>query len=140
MADPLSPDPFATGPRSPQTSTSDVGRSESGDSFKLNRPSIVALLYLASLLTGLTLLIGVILAYIWLGEPHAAWEETHYRYHIRTFWLSLVYAIIGCILLFVGIGFLILALIGVWVAIRSIKSLLLAQRGEPVAAVETWLW
>src|SRR3546814_8368095 len=44
-------------------------------SFDLNRPTIVALLYLASFLTGITALIGLVLAYIWKNEPHERSEE-----------------------------------------------------------------
>src|SRR3546814_3246727 len=48
-------------------------------SFDLNRPTIVALLYLASFLTGITALIGLVLAYVWKNEPHEPWEPSHYR-------------------------------------------------------------
>ncbi len=38
--------------------------------FDLNRPTIINLLYIASFITGITGIIGVVLAYVWKGEPH----------------------------------------------------------------------
>lgn len=108
--------------------------------FLFNKPTIVAILYIVSLLTALPLLIGVILAYVWRGEPHPDWEDSHYRFHIRTFWIGIAWGIIGIITIFVGIGLLILALLGVWLAVRSIKAMLAAQREAPVLNVETWLF
>ncbi|WP_246047644.1 hypothetical protein [Hankyongella ginsenosidimutans] len=37
--------------------------------FELNRPTIVGLLYAGSYLTGLSGLIGLVLAYVWKGNP-----------------------------------------------------------------------
>lgn len=99
--------------------------------FDFNRPTIVALLYLLSLVTGLTFLIGLILAYVWRSEAQAGWEDSHYRYHIRTFWLSLAWIIIGVVTWIFVIGMIILALIGVWIAVRSIKALIAAQGASP---------
>jgi uncharacterized membrane protein len=113
---------------------------ESSSGFEFNRPTIVALLYLASLVTGLPILIGLILSYIWNGEDHAGWEASHYRWFIRTFWISIAWGIIGVATFFFVIGMIILALGGVWIAVRSIKALLAAQKQQPVTNVETWLW
>ena len=63
--------------------------------FDFNRPTIIALLYLASFLTGITGLVGLILAYVWKSEPGDEWarsdidgnqdqEEGHP--HLRPFW------------------------------------------------------
>jgi len=55
----------------------------------LYRPIIVAILYLANLLTGFTVLIGLILAYVWRNDGATTdWEETHFTYLIRTFWIG----------------------------------------------------
>ncbi|MBD58803.1 MAG: hypothetical protein CL808_01590 [Citromicrobium sp.] len=55
----------------------------------LYRPIIVAILYLLNLLTGFTVLIGLILAYVWRNEETTSeWEDTHLTYLIRTFWIG----------------------------------------------------
>ncbi len=107
--------------------------------FQMNKPTVISLLYLASLLGGIPSLIGVILAYVWRKEDGAAWAESHYRYHIRTFWLGFAWAIVGVLLVVVGIGFLILLLIPVWFAVRAVKSLMAAQRNEAIENPTTWL-
>jgi uncharacterized membrane protein len=108
--------------------------------FEFNRPTIVVLLYLASLITGIPILVGLILSYVWSGEAQGGWEASHFRWFIRTFWLSIAWAIIGAATFFFGIGMIILALGGVWIAVRSIKGLIAAQNRLPVTNVETWLW
>lgn len=114
--------------------------SPQSDGFDFNRPTIIALLYLVAIFTALPLLIGVVLAYIWKGEQHDAWEDSHFRFHIRTFWMGIAWAIIGGLLTLVLVGFVILALIGVWMVVRTIKALLTAQRRAPIENVETWLF
>ncbi len=96
--------------------------------FDFNRPTIIGLLFAASYFTGISWLIGVVLAYVWKGEPHQPWEETHYTYLIRTFWIGLAASVIGCITLIIGIGFLILAAVGIWSLVRTVLSLVNAQK------------
>jgi len=109
-------------------------------SFQLNRPTVIALLYLGGFFTGgITVLIGLVLAYMWPKEPHEPWEADHYRWHIRSFWMALLYLTISVLLFIVGIGFLIYAAVPIWFGIRAIKALLAAQRQESLPNVESWL-
>jgi uncharacterized membrane protein len=107
--------------------------------FDFNRPTIISLLYLSSFLLGVTALIGVVLAYVWKGEPHEDWQASHYAYLIRTFWLGLLGSILGVILMIVLIGFLILPAIAVLVIVRCVLSLVKAQKLEPMPNPDTWL-
>lgn len=111
--------------------------------FKFNQPTIVALMYLLSLFTGFPMLIALVLAYVWKDEPGAGWENSHFRFHIRSFWIGIALALIAVVptVLTLGVaGFILYPLLMAWLAIRSIKALLAAQRGDPVHNVETWLW
>ena len=105
--------------------------------FDFNRPTIVGLLYIASCVTGVTAVVGVVLAYVWKGEAHEPWEATHYTYLIRTFWISVIASIVGVVTLLVGIGFLILFAVGIWALVRTIMSLVSAQKREPMKDPET---
>lgn len=105
--------------------------------FEFNRPTIVALLYLASCITGISALIGVVLCYVWKAEPHQPWEATHYTYLIRTFWIGVIGSLVGIVTLLVGIGFLILLGIGIWSLVRTILSLVSAQKREAMKDPET---
>jgi len=108
--------------------------------FDFNRPTIVALLYLASFLFGITGIVGLILAYVWQGETRGTWEESHLRFHIRTFWFGLLGCAIAMVLMLVLIGFLALLAVGLWVLIRTIIALLAAQKRQPIADPATLLW
>jgi len=105
--------------------------------FEFNRPTIISLLYLASCITGITVIIGVVLAYVWKGEPHQPWEETHYTYLIRTFWIGVGGTVLGVLTLLIGVGFLILLGIGIWALVRTVLSLVSAQKREPMKDPET---
>ncbi len=101
-------------------------------SFDMNRPTIIGLLYAGSYFTVLTGIIGLVLCYVWRGEPHEPWEATHYSYNIRTFWIGLVVGVIGVITLIIGIGFLILPALFVWTLVRIVMSIVNAQKRAPM--------
>jgi uncharacterized membrane protein len=107
--------------------------------FEFNNPTIISLLYLASFITGITAIVGVVLAYLWRSEPRAEWEASHYRYLINTFWIALVGSIAGFLLMIVLLGFLILAAVAVLVVVRSVMSLVNAQKHAPIVNPSTWL-
>ena len=75
-----------------------------GSGFDLNRPTIVAMLYLSALALGITGVVGVVLAYVWRSEQPDGWEASHYTYLIRGFWLWLAGCVVGILLLVVFIG------------------------------------
>ncbi|MFD2190562.1 DUF4870 family protein [Pistricoccus aurantiacus] len=95
-------------------------------------------LYLAGFVVGFTPLIGVVIAYVYRGKgPH--WLDEHYRYQIRTFWISLVYGIIAFVLSFIGIGLLLMVALAVWMIIRCVKGFKGLQERRPPHNLETWL-
>lgn len=104
----------------------------SAGQFDFNRPTIVALCYLASAVTGVSALVGLVLAYIWRGERPGDWTESHFEYLINTFWISVVGGILGVILSIVLIGIPILIAVAVLTIVRVVKSLLAAQKREPM--------
>ena len=108
--------------------------------FEFNRPTIVSLVYIAGLLTALPTLVAPILAYVWRGQPHEAWETSHFRYHIRGFWIGLLAFIIAGLLTVILVGFLLFVAIWLWLLVRTIMSLATAQRHEPMPNPGTWLW
>ena len=99
----------------------------------------VYILYLASLLTGITALIGLVVAYALRGQA-PEWEQSHYQFLIRTFWIGLLYSVIGILLTVILIGFLILLFVAIWLIVRCIQGLQLAARREPVPNPRTWLF
>ena len=107
--------------------------------FDLNKPTIISLLYLSSFLLGITGLVGVVLAFIWKGEPETQpWEDSHYTYLINTFWIGLAGTIVGGLLLIVLIGLFVLLAVAALVAVRSVLSLINAQKHQPMPNPGSW--
>ena len=102
-----------------------------------NRPLIVAVLYLAGFLTGITGLVGVVLAHMWRDDARGDWTASHFEYQIRTFWFSVIAMIAAVVLSFVGIGFLLYPLIPIWFGVRSVLSLMRASKKEAMPNPET---
>jgi len=107
--------------------------------FDFNQPTIISLLYLSSLVFGVTAIIGVVLAYVWRNEAKAPWEASHYTYLIRTFWIGFIGTIVGFVLLVVLIGLIVLPAVAVLVVVRSVLSLINAQKRMPMPNPETLL-
>jgi len=100
---------------------------------------IIYILYLVSLAVGVTALVGLVMAYVNVGDAPEP-LKSHYRFQIRTFWIGLLYAIVGGLLTIVGIGVLVLLFLAVWFIVRCVKGLKFLDRREPYANLETWLW
>lgn len=99
---------------------------------------IVYILYLIGLVTGGgTLLVGVIIAYIYRDESQS-WLRTHYDTQIRLFWIGLLYCAIAGLLAIIFIGFLLLFVIGIWFIIRSVKGLKYLDQRSPYPNYQSW--
>jgi len=128
------------GPREQQTGSQGPSQSaQPGSSmagantgFDMNQPTIISLLYLLSFVTGVSALVGVVLAYIWKAEPKAEWEVSHYQYHINTFWIALVGFFVSFVLMFVLIGFLLFPAVMVLLLVRDVLSMVNAQKHQPM--------
>lgn len=100
---------------------------------------IIYILYLVGLATGLTALIGVIMAYV-NRDDAPEWLKSHYRFQIRTFWIGLLYCVIGGILSLVLIGFLVLLFWVIWLILRVVKGFKHLEKREPVPNEQTWMF
>ncbi|MBH5321120.1 DUF4870 family protein [Aurantiacibacter sediminis] len=129
------------------------------NSLSMQRPVIISILYLANFVLGVSVFIGVILAYVWRGEERTSqWEQTHFTYLIRTFWIGLAISLVfalgwfglifgtmatfdagpstsgppgGFFVIMFG-GMLVFVLCAAWFAIRSILSLVKAGERRPM--------
>lgn len=102
-----------------------------------NNAQLIYILYFVSFAIGITVLIGVIMAYLNRGKA-AEYVDSHYTWLIRTFWIGLLYAMISFALAIVLVGFLLMFAVVVWIVIRLVKGLQLLGRGEPVPDSQTW--
>jgi uncharacterized membrane protein len=100
---------------------------------------IVYILYFAAYFTGITGLIGVIIAHVKADDPDPM-VASHYRFQIRTFWIGILYLIVGSVLDFVLVGFLVLAWWFIWSIIRNIKGVLALNENRPIANPASWMF
>jgi uncharacterized membrane protein len=99
---------------------------------------VIYILYLVGLVIGISLLIGVVIAYMNRGKV-GGWLESHYTWLIRTFWIGLLYTLISGVLMVVGIGFLLFLAVAVWLIVRCILGLQALGRGEAIRNPESWI-
>jgi len=99
---------------------------------------IVYILYIIGIVFGLTGIVGVIMAYINKGDDEVL--DTHYQFQIRTFWMGLMYLVLGALLAIVLVGYFILLWWIVWLAIRSVKGMKYLDRGEAHPNPTSWLF
>ena len=100
---------------------------------------LVYVLYLASLVLGVTALVGVVIAYVHQGDAPEG-LRTHFRLQIRTFWLGLLYGLAGALLSVLGVGLVLLVFVAIWLIVRCVKGLRYVDRREPYPNEATWLW
>jgi uncharacterized membrane protein len=115
-------------------------------------PAVIYALYLLGFATVVTTLIGLIVAYAQRDQVSPQ-MRTHLEFQIRTFWMSIGWFLIGGCMIIVGfpfsfiligipvfiLGWLILACIGVWFAVRCVLGLIHLSRGEAYPRPLTWL-
>ena len=100
---------------------------------------LVYYLYLASVIFGITAIIGLVMAYINKNDA-PEWLQSHYQFQIRTFWIGLLYGLVGAVLSLAFIGFAVLLFTLVWWIIRCIKGLQALDKKEVHANPESWMF
>jgi len=91
-------------------------------------------------LMGLVGIIALIIAYVKRADAAGTWLASHYRWLIRTFWFSLLWGVIGglilitlgLILIGIPIAFAIWIVTTVWVIYRLVRGYLLFNDSKPV--------
>ncbi|SRR5690242_18486142 len=96
-------------------------------------------LYAASYITGISGLIGIIIAHVKADDPDPV-LRSHFQFQIRTFWIGLLYVVIGTPLCMVLVGIPILIWWFVWSLIRIIKGFVLILDEKPIANPKSWLF
>ena len=109
------------------------------DSAEGAEASTVYILYLVSLLIGITSIVGVIMASVNKADA-PTWLQTHYRFQIRTFWIGLLYSFIGLLTLIIVVGFFWLIFVFVWWIVRCVKGMQALSLGQPYERPASWLW
>ena len=99
----------------------------------------VYVLYLFGYITGITAIIGVVIAYIQANSANAP-VKSHYIFQIRTFVIGFIYFLVGLLLLHLAVGALIILWALVWSLVRNVKGLLALNRNDPIANPKSWMF
>ena len=104
-----------------------------------NTPKIIYFLYLAGIIVPFLSLIGLVMAYINKADA-PDWQASHYQFQIRTFWLGLLYSIIGFFLTVIVIGWFLLLFVVIWLVIRCVKGMKWLDAEQAVPHPKAWLF
>jgi uncharacterized membrane protein len=97
-------------------------------------------LYIASYFTfAITMIVGLIIAYVKRDELADTPFASHMTSAIRTFWISLILGIIGVVLSIIGIGIILLIALAVWQLFRIIRGMIRAIDSKPIDDPTGWL-
>jgi len=85
-------------------------------------------LIVTAFLTGWPSVIALIMSYIWREDARGSYLASHFTWLIRTFWFTLLWLVIGSVLIATIIGLVIgvpmLLVVGIWVLYRLARGLL----------------
>ncbi len=112
---------------------------EHNDEKLASTVKLVYILYLVNIILGFLGIIGVIIAYVNRNDA-PDWLKTHYQFQIRTFWISVLYSVIGVILTYVVIGVFILLFVLVWWIVRCVKGMKYLDNQEPHPNPTGWMF
>jgi len=110
-----------------------------GDPSEGRIANLVYILYLASLVFGVTALVGVIMAYVNRGDG-PGWVDTHYRFQVRTFWIGLLIGVIGGLTAMIAVGWFVLLFGLIWIIVRCAKGLKYLARGQAHPDPAAWMF
>ena len=94
--------------------------------------AIVYGLQLAGYFTGISPIAGVIINYVKRDSVAGTWLESHFRWQIRTFWITLAWSIVGMVTLLLFIGLFVLGVAAMWYLYRAIRGWMELAEGRPM--------
>ncbi len=78
----------------------------------------------------ITYFVAIVLNYVKKADMRGTIAESHFRWQIRTFWFSILWAFIGTFSAVVGIGYLVLFANAIWIIYRIVKGWLALNEGK----------
>ncbi|MBM7486707.1 putative membrane protein [Bradyrhizobium sp. USDA 3686] len=96
-------------------------------------------LYALGFFTVITAVIGLIIAHVKASTAGDIWLS-HFQFQIRTFWIGLLYFVVGFALLYFFIGAFIIFWWTIWTLVRIIKGAVLLHDQRPISQPTSWLF
>lgn len=94
--------------------------------------TIVYALQTASFFFPLTLFAAVVVNYVRRDDARGSWLESHFRWQIRTFWITLAGMIVGGLTALFLVGWFILGATALWLIYRIVKGWLHLSEKRPL--------
>lgn len=94
--------------------------------------TVVYALQAVGIFFGITLIAGVVINYIRREDVRGTWLESHFRWQIRTFWFTLLWAAVGCLTFVLVIGYFVLLATTVWLVYRIAKGWIYLSEKRPM--------
>ncbi|MFC4622076.1 DUF4870 family protein [Comamonas nitrativorans] len=83
-------------------------------------------------LGGVPAIVAIVINYIKREDAAGTLYESHFAWQMRTFWWGLAWAVVGTITALIGVGFIILAVLVIWLIYRMVKGLLFWNDHKPM--------
>ena len=110
-----------------------------GDAAEGRTANLIYILYLLSLIFGVTSLVGLVMAYVNKSDA-PEWVQSHYRFQIRTFWIGLLFAVVGAVTAAFVVGILILAFLFIWWIARCVTGMRYFSEGRAHPDPASWMF
>jgi uncharacterized membrane protein len=115
------------------------GAGAENDAAQGKTANLIYILYLVSLIFGITAIVGIVVAYINQGDG-PSWVDSHYRFQIRTFWIGLLFSVIAIATTPIIVGYLVLLFLLFWWIIRCAKGMKYLSKGQAHADPTGWMF
>lgn len=112
--------------------TQPAGLSEQEMKSRRTLTLIIYALQGLSFVVGITSLVAVIMNYVKRDDVRGTWLESHFRWQIRTFWYALLWMFLGVVLMWAGVGAIIIFANAVWVIYRIVRGILNLLDNKPM--------
>lgn len=126
-------------PQPSQTPHQNTNDNQTADSSEARQyVLIIYILFAIGVVTGLSALIGVIMAYVKRSDLENTVYADHIIFLIRTFWAAFAASCIGFITTPILIGLLILPLVFVWYVYRCVMGFIKFNERKPIDPLAWW--
>ena len=98
---------------------------------------VIYILYLVGFVIGITAIVGVVMDYLNRNKA-GGFVESHYTWQIRTFCIALLASLVSALLFIIGIGFILMFAVAVWVIILVVKGLMALNKNQSIADPQSW--
>lgn len=85
-----------------------------------------------SFVVGITSLVAIIMNYVKRNDVRGTWLDSHFKWQIRTFWYALLWVCLGIVLMWAGVGAIIIFANAVWVIYRIVRGILNLLDNKPM--------